>query len=55
MEKQERKNGTNRNGESKYKVHSNHKAGETNVDATYQYTSGNPTPDDRKGSNHGTV
>ncbi|HET7627576.1 MAG TPA: hypothetical protein VFK44_04210 [Bacillales bacterium] len=27
----------------KYEMWSNHKAGETNVKATYEYTSGNPT------------
>lgn len=31
-----------------YKVQSKHKAGETNVEATYEYTSGNPTPDSRE-------
>lgn len=31
-----------------YKSRNQHKARETNVDATYEYTSGNPTPESRK-------
>ncbi|HEU5140361.1 MAG TPA: hypothetical protein VFT51_10320 [Bacillales bacterium] len=38
----------NRSNPDQYKVESKHKARETDVEATYEYTSGNPTPESRR-------
>ncbi|HEX7066401.1 MAG TPA: hypothetical protein VF199_15130 [Bacillales bacterium] len=38
----------NPNNSNPYKVQSKHKARETNVEATYEYTSGNSTPESRR-------
>lgn len=37
-----------------YQTKNEHKAGETNVKATYEYTSGNPTPESRKANKKNT-